>query len=362
MEEILSSLRIRLSRLAQSPIALSIALSVCSLLLGVALAQILLQGRPGDGAYTHPPVVAEAWTGADSSGHRSIVEQPQVVEDWADSVPMPILGEYVNSPGVSRAYRPIGSGIGPVRESGSTARRTIDPATVRAVAILRVSGSKVAAFDVGLGPSTTARPADWILWSTLGDCSSLVRLPGPWPAGHGEVRSGNAGEWLFRIAVPEEACRSMADRVASSRAPTAILRRELAYAVQTSPDVRAAGAPLFREGDLRELATIGDTVWGVFRGQIATTRIYPPPPRPQLAFVAVRAGSGEWQIRWSHYVPDSTRSIGLAGVVDLDDDGRHEAFFGVRNADGHAELLQVNAVEGTWRQVRRIPLGRAVVR
>lgn len=280
--------------------------------------------------------------------------------DWADSVPVP---GFVLQPGLPvqpLQYQPTTSGAVAAR-SGSPSGTTLDPASVRAVAVVRVSGATVASFDVGLGPSETARPDAWSSWAILGECTSVLNLSGPWPAGRGQVRGG-LGEWFAGLAVPERACRAFSGRVVPKRGATAILRRELAYAVQTEPAVRAVGAPAFRENDLHELSMSGGTAWGVFKASTSTTRIYPPPPRPQLAFVATRVASGDWRVLWTHYVSSSSEALGLAGVVDLQGTGVHEAFFGLRNADGSAELLQVAQADDAWELTRRIRLGRLLRR
>lgn len=358
MRERIKALRASVANVLARPYVIQTGIVLCSLVVGLSLGRLFLAG-----AAPEAPAVATDPASTPKPPASAVPVTKAAPGDWADSVALPDFITDPSAPGASRAYRPVGTGAAPVSGTVTPSSRpaAIDPATVRAVAVVRVSGETVAAFDVGLGPSREATPGTWRDWSLLGDCAASLRLAGPWPAGQGDIR-GRLGEWLFSLAVPAGACTPFESRTASRRLPAAAVRQELTFAVQTDPGIRAQGAPAFRETDLREFAQSGDVAWGVFRTSVATTQVYPPPPRPQLAFVAKRRANGQWAIAWSHFSPTASQALGLAGATDLDGDGAFEAFFGLRHEDGAAELLHVAPFGNAWGLVRRIPLGRVIRR
>lgn len=274
--------------------------------------------------------------------------------DWADSLPLP---EHVADPGVpdgglSRRYQRVG-------QAAPTSRartRTVDFDSFRPVLVQRVAGDELAAFDVGLGPAEADIGAG--VWARPGACGERVRLSDGWPSVQGR-EVGRMGEWIFALVVPVHACETASVRAYDSR-PSAAERREIIYAVQSDIVLRRAGVPRFEDGNLRSLIVRGDVAWGVFRADLNTTQIYPPPPRPQLAFVAEKGPGGDWVVQWYRAADTGAETLALAGLYDVDGNGGPEAIFGVRSASGGGTVLVVDKDQGRWRSIVERGLGHII--
>jgi hypothetical protein len=301
------------------------------------------------------------------------------VVDWADSVYVPDwvrLGDGSRSrPG--RGYVPLGAeGAGATRPDLSYA-----PAAVRAspaspappaipVLVRRAGGSRVLLHDVGVTesvPDPLLLSPDWSLAGNCGTTLGITRVYEQSGTLRAEARElSRMGDWIFGLAVPAGSCAGAAPRSSPRVLPDPAERRGLSFAVGGSEMLRGIGAPSFAPGDLREMArgprgATGRHVWGIFRRSEQGTQISPPPPAPQLAFVAHTSDGERWEILWAKYTDLHTETLGLAGVFDSDADGRHEAFFAIRSSDGNNRMLHVGPDEaGAWRLVRSTPFDAAV--
>jgi hypothetical protein len=293
--------------------------------------------------------------------------------DWADSVFVPQwVREGAPMASASRSYVRFGSGEAPLVSAGTRpdlsyapARAGAQPLNVAPLLVRRIGGSRVVFHDIGLGEPVVDPYAIAPDWSLAGSCSSLLGITGRIGRG-GTARAegrelGRIGDWIFGLAVPQSSCTSAASRSAERAHASANERRGLSFAVNSSEMLRGLGMPSFTSADLADFyrgrrTASGQFVWGVFRRSTQTTQVYPPPPNPQLAFVAHSHDGDQWEILWGKYTDLLSETVGMAGVFDIDQDSNPDAFFAIRSSDGNSRILHVAPdAQGVWRLARAIP-------
>lgn len=269
----------------------------------------------------------------------------QVPKDWADSLALPT---YVRAPVVpeERILSSYVPGMEPPSHSGeqrpSSAR--LAPWTGPVLIVRRIASDRFAAV-----PLNQDRDFGGIRrWGLMGDCSVRLSLDDSGATGR---EQGRLGDWIFGLAVPSTSCEVLERRSATRTIPTPEMRRLLAYATETSLVVRSLGAPSFSPDDLVEFAvlSVGDRriAWGVFRRSLRTTQVIPPPPRPQLAFVAEIQKDEVAEILWARYAASSLETLAFAGAWEVED-GQIESYFGVRSPEGNRLLRVAPQESGPW--------------
>lgn len=289
--------------------------------------------------------------------------------DWADSVDVPpeILRGAPSEILAQRGQSPRGTATPPRRETRWNAPATAGPSgtsnkvntpsaeltTLRPMVVRRVSGSRV-----GLYPLTQMQRGDIAgEWSVPPACDDVIRV------NQAETRSpitgeevGRQGNWTFALAVSRSRCREADGQVAGQTRPSpsdlAALARDL------SPLAEVAGLPqgtVFGAKDIRDVmvGSVGGVrhAWGVFRGQVNTTQILPPPPLPQMAFVAILK-DGQWRTVWTQSAISSADLLAFAGLYARPD-GSPAALFAWRRASGTTLLQLMPSSPTAWRVTDR---------
>lgn len=298
--------------------------------------------RPQDSIASSPP------PGAPDSALLTAVAPPE----WGRSY-VPLAG---GSPTTERFPVTSTAGAAIPRPAPSVDTRPFTPVIVQ-----RLSASRLRYFSPG--PGSGSNPADDSgPWVALGTCdASLVLVPEPATPNGGRGREiGPVGNWVFTLAVPARACTRAAARAAIPVPPPRSLREGLAASTQRGSVVEQLGSPPFAASDLVDIAVFDGAaetlVFGVFRKPLRTTQISPPPPQPQLAFIAQRAADGAWRILWARYAASSTEFLAMVGAFDEAGGGSPDAYFAVREPDGGGRLLRIApGANGAWALQRTSP-------
>jgi hypothetical protein len=298
---------------------------------------------------------------------------PGVVPPFGGQIPDWVFSRDGVSPSPGRRYAELGTApTGEVRAGGAPSPAPATPAPaaasppaatqggdteplrpVSALVARRLSGSSMSFHDVGfMGAGDPIGDR----WAVPGVCDVLLSIDDS-PDQDRVVGMGrehaSTGGWIMSFVLPQGECSVGSRRYLSHMSPSADERRGLSYASQTSPLVREMGAPGFQGDELSEFVRLqnpsGDGVWawGVFRKPLRTTRVAPPPPQPQIAFVASSRNGADWEIVWARYSDTSAEVLGLAGVIR--DGADLKAVFGVRTRSGSDRILEIAPDgAGTW--------------
>lgn len=282
-------------------------------------------------------------------------------QDWAQHAPLPpwVRDTAFQTTPRPRPREPVGS----QNFSGTRPHNTEQPSTPKTpttnfsadqlepVWVRRTSGQRLQAYP--LNSNTSGAPeGDFRL---LGECSERIQLNN-----RQGREQGSTGSWLFGLGVRAPNCRKASSFTATRRPPTREERRRLSYITQSSTVARKLGAPAFSAADLTDFAAYSQgeekLAFGVFRRQMNTTQISPPPPIPQLAFIALQTPREGWQILWGTFTSDPARRLGLAGVFDQDGNGVLDAYFGVSGGGQPVKALHISSQDGlSWEVAEVIP-------
>lgn len=261
-------------------------------------------------------------------------------QDWADSLDVP--AEILAGTSGRTLHYPLTRKVEPAWPGKSAPPAQQAAWSGAPVIVRRVAGASVTLYRLAGTNSDLSGT-----WAVPSDCLSRIRVDSPVNsdvAAGTETTSGSG--WAYALAVPASGCPGSRDRVASRGIAGSGVSGSLAKAATTQwPQAGFSGA------DLRDLASgrIGTTryAWGVFRGNITTTQVLPPPPLPQLAFVAKNDGD-DWQIVWSFRAVSSSELLALAGVFDVLGEGSPQAFFAHRDKAGRHFILKVADNGQAW--------------
>lgn len=292
-----------------------------------------------------------------SDAHSQIAHSDSLRKrDWADSLSLP-----------SKVRPPLASAEAIPPEALAVAKADPDePEPARPIPVPEpvywtgpvLIAQRVAADRSRVTPLNHDRfPGNVRQWSILGDCTNTLEVEHPDIGGR---ERGRIGEWIFALAVPGTACNIVQRHSAKRISPSVETRRLLAYATEVSPVVRSLGASAFAPEELVELASYSANdrlfVWGVFRRPLRTTQVIPPPPRPQLAFVAEIRSAGMAEILWARYAISSAETLAFAGAWETPG-GSLEGYFGVRSTEGNRLLRVTPQPDGSWVLQGIRPLG-----
>ena len=283
------------------PVKASLALVAC-LIVGAC------DDDPGDPPVVQLPTRDISWG----------VEPPGVLpgepQDWADSLPLPA---WVLDPGRTATRRYSAPGT-ITRQAGPRSPFMPNEAPVIA---LRRQGRMVS--TVGIEELTEDggwSPATGTL-SELGHCrSTLSNLEGS----RGTIE-GRVGSWHGRLFASQANCERWERALPIVTLGTADESREFTTLLAES----GVGTSIHHPAVL-EHATIefngGRFTWGVVRSR-PPSRMIPPSPRAQVAFVLRRGPEGSHEVLWHSIEESPDRVLSLAGVFDLTGDRIPEAIF-----------------------------------